>query len=269
MPATERFITRDHPRREIRPRGFRSRSDRPAAIEERRISDGGLELSAHPLLVQYALREGKGGGGEGRRTGGEGEREAERRGETVRGTQHTGKTKSREKIENQSYAVGSPDYPTVSGLNLSLFFSLPDQVLLVFSLPSSLPSSFSLALSHYALSLFLSLVLALLFSTSTEEIRDGTTTTTVGSGGERCRSRHHLLFLLLPLLCGPRGPRSSLIQSNESRSSIRHTRRQISFHFLCFPLSFSVALPSRGRSPPIFEKVTTGRSPPFRRFFEI
>lgn len=33
-----------------------------------------------------------------------------------------------------------------------------------------------------------------------------------------------------------------------------------SLSILCFPLSFSVA-PSRGRSPPIFEKATTKRSP--------
>lgn len=65
--------------RENRPRGFRSRSDRPAAIEERRIGDGGPELSAHPLLVQYALREGKGERGE-ERVEEQGGKEKEREG---------------------------------------------------------------------------------------------------------------------------------------------------------------------------------------------
>lgn len=42
--------------------------------------------------------------------------------------------------------------------------------------------------------------------------------------------------------CGPLGPRSSLIQSNESRSSIRHTRRRISLYSVCFSLSLSISI---------------------------
>lgn len=148
----------------------------------------------------------------------------------------TGKTKSREKIENQSYAVGSPDYPTVSGLVVSL--SLTPCLLFLFSLHHS-----------RSLSLFRVRVLSFsLFSSPPPAERSATVqpplpsssaastaTTSFSSSSSSSTSFFRFSAILL------RGPRSSLIQSNENRSSIRHTRRQISLYIpFLFPLSFSL-----------------------------
>lgn len=155
----------------------------------------------------------------------------------------TGKTKSREKIENQSYAVGSPDYPTVSGLVLSLYDSLPPA--------SPFTPSFSRFISVV---LSFGFSLALVFSTSTardprrynhhhQHHRENAAaaavaTTSFSSSSSTFTSSSSCSFRF----CGPLGPRSSLIQSNESRSSIRHTRRRISLYSVCFSLSLYLYL---------------------------
>lgn len=158
----------------------------------------------------------------------------------------TGKTKSREKIENQSYAVGSPDYPTVSGLVLSLYDSLPPA------------SPFAPSISRFiSVVLSFGFSLALLFSTSTardprrynhhhhQHHRENaaaaavaTTSFSSSSSSSTFTSSSSYSFRF----CGPLGPRSSLIQSNESRSSIRHTRRRISLYSVCFSLSITISI---------------------------
>lgn len=184
------------------------------------------------------------------------------------------------------YAVGSPDYPAVSGLNLSfsLFLFLPSFIILLFVLDLSISLSPSRARAR-------SLLLCLSRSHSSlplhlhqRDPRRYNRTTTIISGALPPSPPPPFPPPLRPpppppppsaSRRGPRGPRSSLIQSNKSRSSIRHTRRRNSLYSVCFPRfppsllvtffvpPFPLRSASRGR-PGIFEKATSRAPTPIR-----